>query len=83
MKKQRLFILYDGRAKPDAHPIFRRDPDDCSILDTARSTKEAWKSTNEDHEDMDAIWYEYDVDTDGKTLINEKPRPDIGKGVLL
>lgn len=68
----KLFVLYDGRARFG-------DTEDASIMTTAESEGEAI-GESQDWEDVDGIWYEYDVK--GKTLVNETMRPDIGQGIL-
>lgn len=70
-----LFVLYDGRAK------YGMDTEDCSVLGTAQSATEAWADSRNMWRNVDAIWFEYDIR--GKTLVNERVRLDIGKGVLL
>jgi signal transduction histidine kinase len=69
----KLFILYDGRAKSG-------DTDNAAVLCTARSEAEAIDDSC-DFEDVDGIWFEYDVE--GRTLVNEKKRLDIGNIWLL
>ena len=73
-RQQKLFVLYDGRAKGG-------DTDDAAVLVSSNSEREAKRDTHL-FRGYDAIWYEYDIDTDGKTMINEKARPDLGKGLL-
>lgn len=68
-----VFILYDGRAKSG-------DTDRAIAMDTADSEEEAVEASFS-HEEIDAVWYEYDL-VDG-VAVNERPRFDIGKGVLL
>jgi hypothetical protein len=69
MKKEKLFILYDGRAKLG-------ETNDASVLCTASTEKEAREDTKELFEGYDAIWFEYDVDK-GDVLVNGKPRYDL------
>ncbi len=64
----KLFVLYDSRARSG-------DASDASVFDTADSIEEA-KALRGDYA-KDSIWFEYDIDEDGKTLINERPRYDI------
>lgn len=69
---EKLFVLYEGRAKYDG-------TDRAAILVSAQSQKEALADTLS-WRGYDAVWYEYDVVN--KKLVNEKMRPDIGKGIL-
>lgn len=41
----------------------------------------AWLRLTAEQTSCSGLWFEYDLV--GKTATNEKPRPDIGKGVLL
>lgn len=66
---EKLFILYDGRAKMG-------DTDEAWVLIVANSEAEARKD-GEDYRDQDAIWYEYDVKPGSNELINGVDRWDI------
>ena len=72
---KKMFILYDGRAR------YGIDTDDCAVMCTANSASEAWRDSKDCFRDVSAMWFEYDL-ING-VADNEKPRPDIGKGVLL
>lgn len=65
----KMFILYDERAR------MTLDTDEASVLVTAASEREAKKYKGDFP--SDSIWVEYDVDKDGKTLLNENFRWDI------
>jgi hypothetical protein len=63
---QKLFVLYDGRAKGG-------DADDAAVLATATSEPEG----NEGFDEYDAVWYEYTIGADGVTAENEIMRSDL------
>lgn len=65
---EKLYVLYDGRAK------ILGDTDRASVYVTASSEQEARKD-GQDPAWQDGIWYEYDCK--GNELINEKPRWDL------
>jgi hypothetical protein len=71
---KKVFVLYDGRAKHGT------DTDDCAVLVSANSEREAWDDS-ETFRDVDGLWFEYDLINGEAT--NERARPDIGKGILL
>lgn len=64
----KLFVLYDARARGG-------NTDDAAVLVSETSLRGAkdWRGDWP----TDSIWFEYDINKDGKTLINEKERPDI------
>ena len=64
---EKLFILYDGRAK-------NGDTDSACVYVTASSEKEA-KKDGKDESWQDGVWFEYDC-VDG-ILINKKIRMDL------
>jgi hypothetical protein len=64
-----MFLLYDGRAKTG-------NTDNALVMVCARSEEEV-REDSKTFSGYDAIWFEYDTDADGKTLINEKARPDL------
>ena len=63
----KIFILYDGRAKGG-------DTNRASVLIVANSEAEA-RYDAAGYKGHDAVWFEYDIK--GKTLINERMRPDL------
>jgi len=60
---EHLWVLYDERAASG-------DTDDATVLCCANSLAEARRDKRQMF--PTAVIYEYDVDTDGKTLINER-----------
>jgi hypothetical protein len=70
---EKLFILYDGRAKTG-------DTDKASVFVTAGSEAEARHDGLHVWSEYDAVWYQYDCEPaeDGLgTLTNEIMRPDL------
>lgn len=74
-RRERLYVLYDGRAK------VKGDEDDATILITENTWPAAEKASR-DYKGMDAVWYEYQVADDGKTLIKGKMRWNLGRKYL-
>lgn len=70
MTKEKIFILYDGRAKSG-------DTDDSDVMDMATSEKQARKEGLGTWKGYDAIWYEYEVKGRSKKLVNGIPRFDL------
>lgn len=64
----KLFVLYDGRAKIGC-------PEDCEIFCVASSEEEAKQDGKDLFDNIDAIWFEYDVI--GDKLFNGIPRYDL------
>jgi hypothetical protein len=73
----RIFILYDGRAKYG-------DTDDAICMDTAMSEEEAAELSQGMWADHDAIWYETKLVGDQKNPLYEEvgPRHDLCTGLL-
>ena len=65
---EKLFVLYDGRAKT-------LPADDACVYVTASSEAEA-RRDGKDSAWQDGIWYEYDVNENDE-LINQKVRWDL------
>ena len=69
-----FFLLYDARARDE------QCRDDASVLDAADTEDEAIFITKANHFDgyeLDAIWYEFDIDVVGKSLMNPRQRADL------
>jgi hypothetical protein len=62
MEQNKQYILYDGRANV-------MNTDDCAILCTAQSKKEAVKYSRDFAED--SVWFEYDYNPKTKSADNE------------
>ena len=73
---RKLFILYDGRAKSG-------DPDEASVMDTARTEGEARKSSKTNWRDYDVIWYEYDEVTATEAIVQKHPGTKLGQLIFL
>ena len=65
MPTGKMYVLYDARA-------FTQGTDDAVVFDTADSEHEARAMGSQG-----GLWAEYDLDKDGRTLINERTRPDL------
>jgi hypothetical protein len=73
----RMFLLYDGRAKSG-------DTDRAIVMDTATSEEEAAELSQSTWADHDAIWYETKFTGDQKNPTYEEvgPRHDLCTGLL-
>ena len=71
---RKVFVLYDGRA------LTGISTDECAVLSSANSEQEAWNDSRI-FRGVAGLWFEYEL---VKGIADkEKPRPDIGKGILL
>ena len=73
--REKLFVLYDARARNTKPGELINGDIEPTVFDTAGDEREARSLRGE--YPSDSIWAEYDIEADGKTLTNEKLRWDI------
>lgn len=73
--REKLFVLYDARARNTKRGELINADVEPIVFDTADDEREARSLRGE--YPSDSVWAEYDIEPDGKTLTNEKLRLDI------